>query len=313
MFLLYRIQAFTRIIDSVNATISAYTSYTYDTLGDLQIHPENGSVAFASSLHGWGFTLRQFAARYSKKFGVRQDKLMEKLWGENYFDSKAGQWTNKNTDVEGEPLERAFNVFVLDPIYRLYDATMHFKSKDQVAALLQKLNIQLNPEEKALEGEQLLKVVMHRFLPCRDAVLEMACIHLPSPVTAQSYRVSNLYQGPLNDACADGIRNCDSLAPLMVYVFKIMPMPDKDGFYALGRVFSGTARADQKVRIMGPNYPPNSKDDLGMEFIQKVMLLTDCALESTRGCSAGNIIGLVGIGNYSVKPSVIAPRKWLTN
>src|SRR5215471_14374286 len=60
-------QSFQRTIENVNVIISTY----HDTaLGDIQVYPEQGTVAFGSGLHGWGFTLRQFATRYAKKFGV---------------------------------------------------------------------------------------------------------------------------------------------------------------------------------------------------------------------------------------------------
>ena len=35
---------------------------------------------------------------------------------------------------------------------------------------------------------------------------EMIVINLPSPVTAQRYRVETLYEGPMDDECAIGIR-----------------------------------------------------------------------------------------------------------
>lgn len=35
-------------------------------------------------------------------------------------------------------------------------------------------------------------------------MLQMIVIHLPSPVTAQRYRMELLYEGPHDDACAIG-------------------------------------------------------------------------------------------------------------
>lgn len=64
--------------------------------------------------------------------------------------------------------------------------------------------------------------------------------HLPSPGTAQKYRVENLYEGPLDDQYANAIRTCDSKGPLMLYVSKMIPASDKGRFFAFGRVFAGT-------------------------------------------------------------------------
>ena len=70
-------QSFSRTIESVNVVISTYFD---KTLGDVQVYPYKGTVAFGSGLHGWAFTVRQFAQRYAKKFGVDRNKMMERLW-----------------------------------------------------------------------------------------------------------------------------------------------------------------------------------------------------------------------------------------
>lgn len=153
-------QAFSRTIESANVVISTYND---KVLGDVQVYPERGTVAFGSGLHGWAFTLRQFAQRYAKKFGVDQEKMMGRLWGENYFNPKTKKWSTSATGPDGVTVERAFNLFVLDPIYRLFDAIMNVK-KDVTAAMLTKLEIPLKPEEKDLEGKNLMKVTKIAFL-----------------------------------------------------------------------------------------------------------------------------------------------------
>ncbi|CAO3637317.1 unnamed protein product [Cunninghamella echinulata] len=290
-------EAFARTIESVNVIIATYHD---EVLGDIQVGPEKGTVAFASALHGWGFTLRQFANRYAKKFGVDKEKMMQRLWGENYFNPKTKKWTTK----PGEGAQRGFNMFVLDPIYMVFDAVMNHKN-DKIPTLLEKLEIKLTAEEKETQDKVLLKTVMRKFLPCGDALLEMICIHLPSPVTSQAYRVPNLYEGPADDECAIGIRNCDPKAPLMLYISKMVPTSDKGRFYAFGRVFSGTARAGLKVRIQGPNYIPGSKTDLNIKSIQRTVLMMGRGVESIDDCPAGNIIGLVGVDQFLVKSGTI--------
>ena len=55
----------------------------------------------------------------------------------------------------------------------------------------------------------LTQTVMKKWLPIGDIVLKMITVHLPSPITAQKYRMELLYEGPHDDPCALGIRNCD--------------------------------------------------------------------------------------------------------
>jgi len=205
-------QSFSRTIESVNVIISTYFD---KALGDVQVYPDKGTVAFGSGLHGWAFTIRQFAVRYAKKFGVDRNKMMERLWGDSYFNPHTKKWTSKGTH-NGKPLERAFNQFILDPIFKIFTSVMNFK-KDEIPVLLDKLQLKLPNEDKDKEGKQLLKAIMRTFLPAADSLLEMMILHLPSPVTAQKYRAETLYEGPPDDEAAIGIRDCDPKAPLMLY------------------------------------------------------------------------------------------------
>lgn len=70
-------QSFSRTIESVNVIVATYFD---KALGDVQVYPDKGTVAFGSGLHGWAFTVRQFAVKYAKKFGVNKEKMMERLW-----------------------------------------------------------------------------------------------------------------------------------------------------------------------------------------------------------------------------------------
>ncbi len=69
---------------------------------------------------------------------------------------------------------------------------MNFK-KDMVTKLIEKLQIKLTAEELDQEGKPLMKLFMKKWLPAGDALLQMITIHLPSPVTAQKYRMELLF------------------------------------------------------------------------------------------------------------------------
>jgi elongation factor 2 len=295
-------QSFSKTIESVNVVISTYRD---ESMGDLQVFPDKGTVCFGSGLHGWGFTLVKFAQIYAAKFGVESSKLQERLWGENWYDPESKKWKSKNQTDSGKPLKRAFCQFVLDPIYKLFDAVMNSK-KDVFDKMITTLKIKLEGDEKEQTGKLLLKTVMRKFLPAADALLEMMVIHLPSPATAQKYRVDTLYEGPLDDECAVAIRNCDPNGPLMMYVSKMVPTSDKGRFYAFGRVFAGTIKTGLKVRIMGPNYIPGKKEDLFVKNIQRTVLMMGRYTEPIEDCPCGNTIGLVGVDQYLAKSGTIS-------
>ncbi|KAI9798497.1 MAG: Elongation factor 2 [Piccolia ochrophora] len=307
-------QSFSRTIESVNVIISTYLD---EALGDVQVYPYKGTVAFGSGLHGWAFTVRQFAVKYAKKFGVDKVKMMERLWGDNWFNPTTKKWTKTQpppvkAGSKEKDVPRAFVQFILEPIFQIFKAIMGYK-KDEISKLLEKLDIKLKGDDRELEGKPLLKVVMRTFLPAADALLEMMVLHLPSPVTAQKYRAETLYEGPNDDENCIGIRDCNPKGPLMLYVSKMVPTSDKGRFYAFGRVFSGTVRSGLKVRIQGPNYVPGKKEDLFVKAIQRTILMMGRFIEPIEDVPAGNILGLVGVDQFLLKSGTLTTSETAHN
>merc|ERR1712180_347339 len=296
-------QTFQRVVENVNVIIATYADDD-GPMGNVAVNPSNGSVGFGSGLHGWAFTLKQFSEMYAKKFGVPVAKLMDKLWGESYFNPKTKKWAKSKDDDN----VRAFNMYILDPIYKVFDSIMNFK-KDVIPGLLQKLEVKLSHDDEQMEGKPLMKCVMRTWLPAGDAMFMMICIHLPSPVTAQKYRTEMLYEGPADDEAAVAMKTCDPNGPLMMYISKMVPTSDKGRFYAFGRVFSGTVATGQKVRIMGPNFVPGKKDDLYIKPIQRTILMMGRYIEAIDDVPCGNIAGLVGVDQFLVKTGTISTAK----
>merc|ERR1712159_540584 len=148
-----------------------------------------------------------------------------------------------------------------------------------------------------------------RWLPAADALLEMFVIHLPSPITAQNYRVENLYEGPMDDVCAQAIKKCDPEGPLMMYVSKMVPTSDRGRFYAFGRVFSGRIETGKKVRMMGPNYVPGKKTDLYLKNIQRTVIMMGRYVEAVQDVPCGNTVALVGVDQYLLKSGTITTEE----
>uniref|UniRef100_A0A8C1TJC4 Eukaryotic translation elongation factor 2, like 2 n=1 Tax=Cyprinus carpio TaxID=7962 RepID=A0A8C1TJC4_CYPCA len=284
-------QTFQRIVENVNVIISTYGEGENGPMGNIMVDPVIGTVGFGSGLHGWAFTLKQFAEMYVAKFAAKGDQ--------------------KKTDLS--PAERAKKVEEImkklwgdssSLIPQVFDAIMNFK-KEETQKLIEKLEVKLDAEDKEKEGKPLLKAVMRRWLPAGDALLQMITIHLPSPVTAQRYRCELLYEGPGDDEAAMGIKNCDPKAPLMMYISKMVPTTDKGRFYAFGRVFSGVVSTGQKVRIMGPNFTPGKKEDLYIKPIQRTILMMGRYVEPIEDVPCGNIVGLVGVDQFLIKTGTI--------
>lgn len=303
-------QNLTKTVESANVIISTYPD---ERLGDVQVYPNHGTVAFGSGLHQWAFTLTKFARMYSLKFGVEHKKMMEKLWGDNYYDPDTKKWvkTDRKEERKAEgkkALKRAFVQFILDPIYGLFKAVME-KQVEKYTKMLGTLNVKLTSDEQDLRDKELLKRIMQKWLPAADALLEMMVLHLPSPKKAQGYRTDYLYTGPLDDPLAVAMKKCDPKGPLMMYVSKMVPTSDQTRFYAFGRVFSGTIASGQKVRIMGCNHEYGTKNDLFEKSVQRTVIMMGRTVEQVNDIPCGNTCGLVGVDQYILKQATISDHE----
>mmetsp|Transcript_30753 Transcript_30753/g.27200 ORF Transcript_30753/g.27200 Transcript_30753/m.27200 type:complete len:145 (+) Transcript_30753:467-901(+) len=68
----------------------------------------SNNVIFGSALDGWGFNLSHFAQIYCQKFKIDNKRMMDKLWGENYFDAQNKMWKKNPSPSKkgGTPLIR---------------------------------------------------------------------------------------------------------------------------------------------------------------------------------------------------------------
>eukprot|EP01055_Gregarina_sp_Pseudo9_P004603 Gregarina_sp_Pseudo_9__4602@NODE_478_length_2747_cov_1543_696455_g91_i1_p1_GENE_NODE_478_length_2747_cov_1543_696455_g91_i1NODE_478_length_2747_cov_1543_696455_g91_i1_p1_ORF_typecomplete_len841_score169_20GTP_EFTU/PF00009_27/3e53GTP_EFTU/PF00009_27/7_9e03EFG_IV/PF03764_18/99EFG_IV/PF03764_18/8_7e25EFG_II/PF14492_6/6e25EFG_C/PF00679_24/1_3e19GTP_EFTU_D2/PF03144_25/1_1e12MMR_HSR1/PF01926_23/0_00072SRPRB/PF09439_10/0_045RF3_C/PF16658_5/0_09_NODE_478_length_2747_cov_1543_696455_g91_i11322654 len=298
-------ETFRKNIEDVNVVIATYQDSTSGF--DAQVAAEKGTISFGSGLHGWAFTIERFAKMYAKKFNVPKEKMMQRLWGDNFFNSKKKTWTKAKDDSDPD-CQRGYCQFILRPIYDLFECTMtsdNTEQKQKLDKMLVTLGVELKGEDKELLGKPLLKRIMQLWLPAGDTLLEMIVTHLPSPVVAQKYRVTTLYSGPMDDEAANAIRTCDPDGPLMMYVSKMVPTSDKGRFYAFGRVFSGTIATGQKVRILGPAYQPGHKEDLNIKNIQRTVLMMGRFVEQIQDVPCGNTVALVGVDQYLLKSGTL--------
>ncbi|NWH42258.1 EF2 factor, partial [Chloropsis hardwickii] len=125
-------QTFQRIVENVNVIISTYGEGESGPMGNIMIDPVLGTVGFGSGLHGWAFTLKQFAEMYVAKFAAKGDAqlspaerakkvedMMKKLWGDRYFDPATGKFSKSATSPDGKKLPRTFCQLILDPIFKV--------------------------------------------------------------------------------------------------------------------------------------------------------------------------------------------------
>lgn len=280
---------FVRNTIDVNSLIETYQDpVIVKFLGEQHVNPMTGNVVFASAYHTWGFSLNTFAKIYAPKMNKDVATVMKLLWKKENFIK-----------------------MILNPIYYVLNACQSYpevsKDGEMLPNLLETLDIKLLTADFDLRGKELIRRVMHTWLPVAKAIRELAINHLPSPRVAQEYRVDLLYKGPKDDKYYNAIKTCDPLGPLIMYVSKMVPTKDNSHFYAFGRVFSGIASTG-KIKILYDEHDPLKLSETQSKHktftgdtVQRVVMMMANLVESVPSIPVGNTLALDGICKSLVK------------
>ncbi|KAM4035834.1 elongation factor-like GTPase 1 [Anomaloglossus baeobatrachus] len=158
----------------------------------LYFSPDQGNVVFASAIDGWGFTIDHFAQLYSQKVGVKPAVLLKTLWGDYYLNSKAKKIMKGAQSKGKKPL---FVQLILDNMWSLYDAVMK-REKEKIDKIVSSLGLKINARESRHSDPKVhVSAICNQWLPISQAVLNMVCKKLPSPLDISVERVEKLLCG----------------------------------------------------------------------------------------------------------------------
>lgn len=247
-------------LEEVNNIIATNTSIHAEEV--LRVSPELGNVCFASSMHGWSFTLPSFAEIYaSTSKQLDSGELATRLWGDWYFDEEGRRFTSDKAAAGGAP--RTFVQFVLEPIYKIYSHVLSEDPEDLVP-FLKTLNIKLRHQELHLDPKPLLRTVLRKFFGPPRGFVTMVVDHAPSAAEGAAEKVRLNYTGDLTSPLAVAMMRSDPEGPLMVNVVKQYNTPDGAQFLALGRVMSGVLRVGKQVKVLGESYSEDDDEDMAI-------------------------------------------------
>ncbi|RMY71412.1 hypothetical protein D0863_05166 [Hortaea werneckii] len=274
----------------------------------FRVSPEKGNVAFSCSSMDWVFTLPSFATLYASSYPNAEFDAHEfgkRLWGDIFFNSSSRKFTRKPQE---EGARRGFVHFVMEPIYKLYSHTIS-ESPDDLKRTLAELGIQLKPSQLKSNAKELLRLVCAQFFgPCSGFV-DMVVSHVPSPKDGAKRMLDSFYTGPQDTQTATSMLGCNAEGPLVVHVTKLFNTSDAKSFNAFGRVLSGTARAGDKVRVLGEGYSVEDEEDMVNGTISDVWIAESRYNVPVSGVPAGNYVLLAGVDNSIVKSAtIVAPK-----
>ncbi|SPO23817.1 probable ribosomal elongation factor EF-2 [Ustilago trichophora] len=275
-------------IQEVNNCIASF-----DSNPALQLGPERGNVAFASTQMGYCFTLRSFAKLYAETYGagVDIDAFAQRLWGNIYYNAESRNFSRKAPDAESK---RSFVHFILEPLYKIYSAVLS-SDTDNLKKTLAGLGIHLKPAVYKTDVRPLLKIVLNQFFGPSQGFVDLVVDHIPSPKEAAAKRLEQNYTGPREGAIYEGMLSCDADAPLVIQVTKLYQTTDAQEFRAFGRVMSGTARPDVRVKVLGETFSQDDEEDMVTTSIEATFINETRYVIPTTGVPAGNWVLLSGV------------------
>ena len=136
--------------------------------------------------------------------------------------------------------------------------------------------------EKYDEGDEMW---LRENLPLDEALLEMIVYHLPDPKTAQKYKIPRIWKGDLESPEGKALLECDPKGPLLGMITKIFIEPKSKRPTLIGRIFSGTIKNGQEIRLV--NMKQNAKvKRLGVQEITDILDMDEVP--------AGNLFSVFG-------------------
>jgi len=243
------------------------------------LHPARGNVCFASSWFNWSFTLESFAQLYAQRSDLDAPILARKLWGDIYYDAETRAFVrkaNSKSKVKVKP-KRTFVQFVLEPLYKIYAHTLGCDAS-ALRPLLRELGVSLSRKEQSLDAKPLLSVILSRFFGGGvGGLVTMLVRHVPSPVQGNAAKVERHYLGDSSHALYAPMTQCRSSGPAMVHVTKMYSRPNASKFDAFGRVFCGTLRVGDRVKVLREGYCPVAGGGMGGGDVED---MSECEVEA---------------------------------
>ena len=301
-----------RSIDQVNALITKYQNTYHDAVTDtLRLSPELNNVCFSSSIFNTIFTLESFTKKYFESNNIKPslkvtvESFSRKLWGDIYYENK--KFFTKPSNPVSSAKSRTFIKFILSPIYKMVTHTLSLDPKDRQDFFETHFKSRLKSSIYKLDFKPFLKELFLKFFGPPSLPLVSVLDTLETPIDNAVNKLEKFYTGPRDSVIAEHIKKCDPNGPLIAHITKLVDTQDSEHFYGLVRVYSGTLKQGQSVKLLGENYSINNIDDSKTQKINKCYMWCGRYKVNVKDLKAG-CIGLIsgpGLDNFVVKTATI--------
>jgi len=300
------------IVESTNRLFQEASRGRYPPLS-----PSRGNVAFASAIHGWLFTLSSMTEVYAEHSAndslgkISSQEFSQQLWGDWWYDASAKRFVDDPSKCRERPNGRSFVTFCLEPLYKIYSTCLG-ESEDDVASTLKPLGVHLTKAQLRSSARPLLRMALSKFLETASCgFVDMVVKHVPSPATAAKGKIARCYSGPLDSPFVADMVTCKAAKAekLIMHVTKLYSSSDGRSFDALARIYCGTCKPGQRVRILGEGFVPNEDDeDVAVATIESIAIPRGRSQTQVTLATAGNWILLKGVDATIAKTATIVGK-----
>lgn len=323
-------------IEEVNRIIRENTS---PEKTPIRLSPELGNVAFASSLHGWSFTLPSFSHLYAQRLSSTSstqsslknppfdaEKFQKRLWGDWYVQLSSAKlvsgkkFEGKSQLHENEDFVRSFLHFILLPLYKLYSLIVS-ENPEALQGVLKSLGVRLTPRESHLDPQPLLKLCLSRYFASTSpsGLVDMCVRHFPPPCLPQSPSTSSgawvkvplnyLGAPPSHSSLTQALWRGESnpeIAPFHAEAIKFIPTADGSQFWVLIRVYSGTISTGMSIRVLGEAFAGmQEEEDIHVVTVTSLALSLGRSYLPVSSAGAGNLVCCQGIDRVIRKSATL--------
>ena len=111
--------------------------------------------------------------------------------------------------------------------------------------------------------------------------------------------MARCYKGSLDSPAAKAMTKCDPRGPLMIHCVKMYASSDGLTFSTFGRVYSGTVKSGQQVRVLGEGYSPQDDEDMATATVEAVAVPRGRHRTEINIAKAGNWVSCFIFVGYS--------------
>ena len=130
--------------------------------------------------------------------------------------------------------------------------------------------------------------------------------HIPSPKDANAIKVRKNYCGDLTTPLSLSMLRCESSSETaMVNITKMYSRPNASQFDAFGRVFCGTVKVGDKVKVLREGYSPSDTEDMTVMTIENIWIYQGRYRVEINQVKAGNWALFGGIDKAITKTATL--------